>query len=215
MHNGLYIGRHSLHHILQPLYTHTPTNWNLESMLGLRSPVPLPSPVTPFKSKPLPPISPLLNPNFPILSIFPQISRPKRSRIYAQNGNGDKNKELPKDNGGEAEKAKNGRPRLNLRWADLVLDPNPDNIVAVGLTGLLTWASVQVLWQLFVISAAIVLAALKYSIVAALLIFILITLLWFSLFPLLFSWEVLSPFLFLPWIILILHLCIDNSQQCN
>lgn len=58
-----------------------------------------------------------------------------------------------------------------------MLDPNPDNIVAVGLTGLLTWASVQVLWQLFVISAAIVLAALKYSIVAALLIFILITLL--------------------------------------
>lgn len=142
-------------------------------MLGLRSPVPLPPPLSPFKSKLLPPISPTQNPNFPTHSIF----RLKKSRIYAQNGNGDEKKELPKENGSEAEKAKNGRPRLNLRWADLVLDPDPDNIVAVGLTGLLTWASVQVLWQLFVISAAIVLAALKYSIVAALLIFILITLL--------------------------------------
>ncbi|WMV53530.1 hypothetical protein MTR67_046915 [Solanum verrucosum] len=34
-----------------------------------------------------------------------------------------------------------GKPRLNLRWMDLLLDPDPDNIVAVGLTGLLTWAS--------------------------------------------------------------------------
>ncbi|KAK4736308.1 hypothetical protein R3W88_000005 [Solanum pinnatisectum] len=33
---------------------------------------------------------------------------------------------------------------------DLLLDPDPDNIVAVGLTGLLTWASVSILWQLFV-----------------------------------------------------------------
>ncbi|GFQ04329.1 hypothetical protein PHJA_002576800 [Phtheirospermum japonicum] len=81
------------------------------------------------------------------------------------------------NNGGDEGKAENGRPRFNLKWVDLVLDPDPDNIVAVGLTGLLTWASVQVLWQLFVISAAILLAALKYTIVAALLVFILITLL--------------------------------------
>lgn len=64
-----------------------------------------------------------------------------------------------------------------IRWGDLLLDPDPDNIVAVGLTGLLTWASVQVLWQLFVISFAILVAALKYSFIAALLVFILITLL--------------------------------------
>ncbi|KAL3355569.1 hypothetical protein AABB24_019574 [Solanum stoloniferum] len=70
-----------------------------------------------------------------------------------------------------------GKPRLNLRWMDLLLDPDPDNIVAVGLTGLLTWASVSILWQLFVIALAILLAALKYSFIAALLIFILITLL--------------------------------------
>uniref|UniRef100_A0A803NGM3 Uncharacterized protein n=1 Tax=Cannabis sativa TaxID=3483 RepID=A0A803NGM3_CANSA len=46
-----------------------------------------------------------------------------------------------------------------LRWGDLVLSPDPDNILAVGLTGLLTWASVQVLWQLLFISLAILLAA--------------------------------------------------------
>lgn len=64
-----------------------------------------------------------------------------------------------------------------VRWQDLVLSPDPDNVVAVGLTGLLTWASVQVLWQLLFISSAILVAALKYSFIAALLIFILITLL--------------------------------------
>ncbi|CAL9075256.1 unnamed protein product [Musa acuminata var. zebrina] len=55
--------------------------------------------------------------------------------------------------------------------------PDPENIAAVALTGLLTWASVQVLFQLFVISVAILLAAVKYSFVAALLLIILITLL--------------------------------------
>jgi hypothetical protein len=45
------------------------------------------------------------------------------------------------------------------------------------LAGLLTWASVQVLWQLFFISLVILVAALKYSFIAALLIFILVTLL--------------------------------------
>ncbi|XXG64705.1 hypothetical protein AAC387_Pa05g2587 [Persea americana] len=63
-----------------------------------------------------------------------------------------------------------------LRWRDL-LDPDPENIFSIGLTGLLTWASVQVLWQLFFISLAILVAAIKYSFIAALLLFILITLL--------------------------------------
>lgn len=67
-------------------------------------------------------------------------------------------------------------PALNLRWRD-VLYPDPENIVAIGLMGLLTWVSVQVLGQLFFISVAILLAALKYSFIAALLLFILITLL--------------------------------------
>ncbi|KAL2555613.1 hypothetical protein Fot_00352 [Forsythia ovata] len=100
--------------------------------------------------------------------------------VSAQNGNELKSESKSENGGGvngEREKVNNGRPKLNLRWVDLLLDPNPDNIVAVGLTGLLTWASVQVLWQLFIISIAILLAALKYTLVAALLIVILITLL--------------------------------------
>jgi hypothetical protein len=76
-------------------------------------------------------------------------------------------------------------PLINIKWGDLLLNPNPDNILAVGLTGLLTWASVQVLWQLFFISLVILVAALEYSFIdaleysfiAALLIFILVTLL--------------------------------------
>ena len=68
------------------------------------------------------------------------------------------------------------RPLFGLKWSSL-LEPDPDNILALGLTGLLTWASVQVLWQLLFISLAILVAALKYSFIAALLIFILIALL--------------------------------------
>uniref|UniRef100_A0A6N2M3T1 Transmembrane protein n=1 Tax=Salix viminalis TaxID=40686 RepID=A0A6N2M3T1_SALVM len=79
--------------------------------------------------------------------------------------------------GGDALKQDQPPPLFDIKWGDLLLNPDPDNILAVGLTGLLSWASVQVLWQLFVIAFAILIAALKYSFVAALLIFILITLL--------------------------------------
>ncbi|KAL3520833.1 hypothetical protein ACH5RR_018985 [Cinchona calisaya] len=89
----------------------------------------------------------------------------------------DENKEKEIRENGRENGNGNERPRFNLKWVDLLLDPDPENVVAVGLTGVLAWASVQVLWQLFVISIAILLAALKYSFVAALLIFILITLL--------------------------------------
>ncbi|KAI3734648.1 hypothetical protein L6452_14122 [Arctium lappa] len=85
-------------------------------------------------------------------------------------GGGNEEEDLKKKGGDE-------RPRFNLRWSELLFDPDPDNVVAVGLTGVLAWASVQVLWQLFVISFAILIAAVKYSFIAALLIFILITLL--------------------------------------
>ncbi|BAT96286.1 hypothetical protein LR48_Vigan02g042700 [Vigna angularis] len=67
-------------------------------------------------------------------------------------------------------------PLLGFNWRKL-LDPDPDNVLALGLTGILTWASVQVLWQLLFISLAILVAALKYSFIAALLVFILIALL--------------------------------------
>ncbi|KAF9674961.1 hypothetical protein SADUNF_Sadunf10G0182100 [Salix dunnii] len=52
-------------------------------------------------------------------------------------------------------------PLFDIKWGDLLLNPDPDNILAVGLTGLLSWASVQVLWQLFIIAFAILVAALK------------------------------------------------------
>ncbi|KAE8038749.1 hypothetical protein FH972_011226 [Carpinus fangiana] len=78
--------------------------------------------------------------------------------------------------GGGDDLGNDWKPIFSIKWGDL-LEPDPDNLVAIALTGVLAWASVQVLWQLFFISLAILLAALKYSFIAALLIFILITLL--------------------------------------
>ncbi|XWS56848.1 hypothetical protein CRYUN_Cryun09bG0120600 [Craigia yunnanensis] len=144
-----------------------------------------------------PSISPKLFFTYNNSSLFPkpQISIPKypsRFILFAQYGNNDdltkepnkkpeeeKAKDQPNGsiNGNDGGNSRNDRRSMfNFRLGDL-LDPDPDNIVAVGLTGLLTWASVQVLWQLFLISGAILLAALKYSFIAALLLFILITLL--------------------------------------
>jgi hypothetical protein len=56
-------------------------------------------------------------------------------------------------------------------------DPNPRNVLNVPLTCLLTLAAFQILWQLFFVSLAIVVAALKYSLIAAILLFIIVTLL--------------------------------------
>ncbi|XP_010940469.2 uncharacterized protein [Elaeis guineensis] len=108
------------------------------------------------------------------------IRNPRSRRGFAvfAEGNGLKRDDAEEresgDDGGDLKRDR--LPAFNLRWRDL-LYPDPENIVAIGLTGLLTWASVQVLWQLFFISIAILLAALKYSFIAALLLFILITLL--------------------------------------
>lgn len=118
----------------------------------------------------------------PQIRIRQRLAKPRRSSflVAAEGGNGlrqdeDKNKN---NNGGGVDQ-KRDRQRsatFNFRWRDL-LSPDPDNAVAVALTGLLTWASVQVLFQIFFISVAILLAALKYSFIAALLLFILIALL--------------------------------------
>ncbi|GAB2297186.1 hypothetical protein Dimus_031299 [Dionaea muscipula] len=124
----------------------------------------------------------------PINVQFRALKRIRRQYVVvraAENGDG-KGKEgqnQENDNegvvgGGEdMKRGNNQQPTLNLRWAELLLDPDPDNVLAVGLTGLLTWASVQVLWQLLIVSLAILVAALKYSLIAALLLFILVTLL--------------------------------------
>lgn len=171
-----------------------------KEMLGLTC---FSHPPNPFPIRSAPLVSPHNNLSYPSLlpKSQPQIPR-KPTRflvVFAENNNNNNNglSKDPKESNEEQEKegigsksngggggggdddydlGKNGRPILNIRWGDL-LDPDPDNLLALALTGLLTWASVQVLWQLFFISLAILLAALKYSFVAALLLFILITLL--------------------------------------
>ncbi|XP_054786820.1 uncharacterized protein LOC129293042 [Prosopis cineraria] len=104
--------------------------------------------------------------------------------VFAENDNGPnelKEGDKPEQddvaaNGGKDNSSKDRRPIFDFDLRSL-LDPDPDNVLALCLTGLLTWASVQVLLQLCFISLAILLAALKYSFIAALLVFILITLL--------------------------------------
>ncbi|CAI9773036.1 unnamed protein product [Fraxinus pennsylvanica] len=130
----------------------------------------------PFVPSPLPlsPVLPFHNLNF--CPIKPKT--PKQFSLHSQNDNRDNNLsnseyDASSKNGGGV----NGRSRLNLKWTDLVLDPDPNNIVAVGLIGILTLTVVQVLWQLLVITFAILITALKYTAVAALLVCILITIL--------------------------------------
>ncbi|KAK9127655.1 hypothetical protein Syun_016452 [Stephania yunnanensis] len=136
------------------------------------------SPVSPIP-KPIPTNSRTI-PLFPTKPLSKTLQNPRFRTNFAKNGDELKQQSQPKNgsNGGngEDELRRDLQPLFNLKWKDL-LYPDTDNLIAVGLTGLLTWASVQVLWQLLVISIAILFAALKYSFVAALLLFILITLL--------------------------------------
>lgn len=92
--------------------------------------------------------------------------RSPQFQLFAENKGG---------GGGGGGDQKDGEREL-FRWRDL-LDPDPENILAVGLTALLGLASLQALWQLLLTSLAILLGALKYSFVAAIILFILITLL--------------------------------------
>ncbi|XP_019414074.1 PREDICTED: uncharacterized protein LOC109325916 isoform X2 [Lupinus angustifolius] len=135
-------------------------------------------------------LKPSLSPSSPFSSKFqpfPSKSKPLLFFASKNNNNGEVkehgNKKQQPMNGSNGEEeddvnnsSKQKRPIFSFNWSTL-LDPDPENILALGLTGLLTWASVQVLWQLLFISLAIILAALKYSFIAALLLFILITLL--------------------------------------
>ncbi|KAJ9540312.1 hypothetical protein OSB04_026818 [Centaurea solstitialis] len=67
--------------------------------------------------------------------------------------------------------------RVGLRWSGLLLSRDRDNVVAVGLTGVLSWASLQMVWQLFMATMATFIAGIKYTFIGILLIFIIITLL--------------------------------------
>ncbi|KNA24373.1 hypothetical protein SOVF_016070 isoform B [Spinacia oleracea] len=110
-----------------------------------------------------------------------KFQNPRKLVVCAKEQKNEDEKEISKEsnpkNGNGNENENQQIPFFKLKWTDLLLDPDPDNVLAVGLTGLLTWASVQVVWQLVAVSFAIVVAALKYSFVAALLIFILVALL--------------------------------------
>ncbi|KAL9227240.1 hypothetical protein vseg_002958 [Gypsophila vaccaria] len=120
-----------------------------------------------------------IHPSHVLLRETFQNSRKTNLVVYTKdekNGDKDEVRKDPDASNGNGEN--NQRPAFfKLRWTELLLDPDPDNVLVVGLTGLLTWASVQVVWQLVVVSLAILVAALKYSFVAALLIFILVALL--------------------------------------
>ncbi|XP_058088537.1 uncharacterized protein LOC131235390 isoform X4 [Magnolia sinica] len=71
------------------------------------------------------------------------IKSPKNeSRLVAFAAERGPNKGQNGSGNGRDDMKRNGRPIFSLKWQDL-LDPDPENILAVGLTGLLTWASVQ------------------------------------------------------------------------
>ncbi|MED6168349.1 hypothetical protein PIB30_010972 [Stylosanthes scabra] len=146
----------------------------------------------------IPASTPLLSRRNQFLSFPLHSPKPQRFLVFTANNNN--NKEEENEVARELEDKKDQQPSgsngvesegeddsknfskerrggiFSLSW-NSIFDPDPDNVLALGLTGILTWASVQVLWQLLFISFAILVAALKYSFIAAILLFILITLL--------------------------------------
>ncbi|CAN6344687.1 unnamed protein product [Urochloa humidicola] len=122
----------------------------------------------------LPP-RPLLHPR---LFILPSSSlRPRALRLAVARASSGGNDGPPAEVEGEKERKGPSLPALSeIRWGEL-LSPEPSNAAAVVLTGVLAWAGASLLLQLLFISATIVVAAVKYSFVAALLVFALIALL--------------------------------------
>ncbi|KAK1311208.1 hypothetical protein QJS10_CPA08g01587 [Acorus calamus] len=131
---------------------------------------PIPGSLPPFSTNPQP------VPTFLFKTQTRRTFGRRRLTVHAEGNNGLKSKEGEGTEGPINGQDDLGRILGSWRWTDLI-KPDGENIVAVGLAGLLAWASAQVLWQLFYISVAILLAALKYSFIAAFLLFILITLL--------------------------------------
>ncbi|XP_066358604.1 uncharacterized protein [Miscanthus floridulus] len=109
-------------------------------------------------------------------SLRPRLPRPAVARAASRgNGDGDGDGGPPAE--GEKERRTSSFPALSeIRWGEL-LSPDPANAAAVVLTGALAWAGASLLLQIALISAAIFAAAIKYSFVAALLLFVLIALL--------------------------------------
>ncbi|KAL1361945.1 hypothetical protein AAHE18_03G042600 [Arachis hypogaea] len=132
---------------------------------------------------PIPVAGPLFRRRKQFFSVKPQFllsPKPQRLLVFAANNEKkeeenneavreveDKEEQKPSGSNGEEEDdkknfSKERRTIFSLSWNSL-FDPDPDNVVALGLTGILTWASVQVLWQLLFISFAILVAAIKYK----------------------------------------------------
>lgn len=62
---------------------------------------------------------------------------------------------------------------VEFRWKD-VLEPSVENVLALVLTGLLLYAVALIGWQLVLVAAAITFSALKYAVIAAILLGVLI-----------------------------------------
>ncbi|KAG0609113.1 hypothetical protein M758_8G158800 [Ceratodon purpureus] len=62
---------------------------------------------------------------------------------------------------------------LDFQWKD-VLEPSVENVLALVLTGLFLYAVVLIGWQLLLVAAAITLSALKYAVIAAVVVGVLI-----------------------------------------
>ncbi|WCJ19244.1 hypothetical protein M5689_001541 [Euphorbia peplus] len=123
-------------------------------MIGVKS-LTIINPNFPSISKPLSPL-PLPNSTFPFKTQFKNPKTQSKFPLFATNNNSD---EPQKQQNNDLKEDKN--PIFNVKLGDLLLNPDPDNLVAVGLTGLLAWASAQVLWQLLIVSLAILVAAVK------------------------------------------------------
>ncbi|XP_039835945.1 uncharacterized protein LOC120696941 [Panicum virgatum] len=134
----------------------------------LAPPLPLPLPLRlPPRPHPRPR---LLNPASSSSSLLPRARR-LAVACAASGGDGGPPAEGDKERKGPA------LPALSeIRWGDL-LSPEPANATTVVLTGALAWAGASLLLQLLLIFATIFAAAIKYSFVAAILLFILIALL--------------------------------------
>ncbi|KAJ7549453.1 hypothetical protein O6H91_07G053700 [Diphasiastrum complanatum] len=65
---------------------------------------------------------------------------------------------------------------LSLEWREF-LDPTPENVLALTLTGLLVLSVLQIIWQLVLVAGAIIISAIKYSVLAAFLIAFIVVLL--------------------------------------
>lgn len=59
-------------------------------------------------------------------------------------------------------------------WREVVRPTSVENVLALVLTGLFLYAGVLIAWQLLLVAAAITLSALKYAVIAAIVVGVLI-----------------------------------------